>query len=232
VVQPDRGDARAALDALERQTRPPNEVVVLGPGEDARAALDRGAAWLWLLEGDVAPEEGALEALLDGLERMRSLPAPVLLASKVLTPEGSQDPASKPVVYTLDLDLAVAACERRLLLVRIVPRGSVLVHRRGVDAAAPGAGADGSEWSARLLKREPGLLVPQSVAIRRGAREPRPSLGTLARLVVGDALRPPERTWLAFRLLEEAIAASRWPARASRRAARARSTSRSRQSDA
>jgi hypothetical protein len=227
VVRPDRGDASAVLGALEGQVRRPDDVVVLGEREDARSALDRGTDWLWLVEGDVVPEPEALEALLDALERMRSLPAPVLLASKVLASDGTQDPASQPIVYTLDLDLAVAACERRLLLVRIVPHGSVLVHRRGFEGGGPSAGGDGSEWSARLLKREPGLLVPQSVATRRRAREPRPSLATLARLVAGDALRPPERTWLAFRLLEEAIVASRGVARGGRPAAHAGSTSRS-----
>jgi hypothetical protein len=72
-------------------------------------------------------------------------------------------------------------------------------------------GADDLEWTARLLRREPGMLVPASVVVRdpacaRRSRSPaRALLASRLRLLGGDALQPRERPWFAFRLAEQGL---------------------------
>jgi hypothetical protein len=192
-VLPDGG--HGAHEAIGRQTRPPDELVTA-------ADLGRQVDWLWLVDGSTAPEPTALERLLEALELLGSLTPPVLLASKVVTPDGSPDPGSLPIPQILDSDLAVAACERHLLSIRVARRGSLLVHRRGLPHAGPERAL---EWTARLLRDAPGFLVPQSVAVRSPVR--RSDVGALLRLVLSDALAPREKPWFAGRLAETALAA-------------------------
>ena len=52
-----------------------------------------GAEWLWLRDGSAVPAADALERLLDALEHLDGLPAPVLLASRVVGPDGAPVPA-------------------------------------------------------------------------------------------------------------------------------------------
>ena len=73
----------ATIAALERQTRAADDIIV-GSHEALRTALAGDSTWLWLLDGSVVPEPGALEHLLAALAELDSLPPPVLLASKVV----------------------------------------------------------------------------------------------------------------------------------------------------
>jgi hypothetical protein len=161
----------------------------------------------------VTPQPEALERLLAAVERLNELPAPVLLASNVVTPGGSPDPGSLPVPEVLDPDLGAAACARRLLSIRVARPGSLLVHRRGLERLGlPTAGRE-VEWTARLIKRGPGLLVPDSIAVRRPPTR-RPDLAGLLRLVLSDALERREKPWFCFHLAEQALAAARGARRA------------------
>lgn len=195
------------MEGLERQTRPPDDVVA-GPGP--AAALAGGASWFWLIEDSVVAESTALEALMQALEGLGPLPEPALLASKVVTPDGLPVSASLPVVLNYDADMNVAAFERYLVRIRIARRGSLLVHRRALTAHGLPPRND-ILWSARLLKAEPGLLVPASVAVRRPADgetgdQPAP-LEALdwSRLLLSGALAAVEKPWFAFRLLESVV---------------------------
>ncbi len=187
--------AAATVEALERQTRTPDELAVAGRGLPA-------AEWFWLLDGMAVPEPTALGRLLEALDRLGPLPSPVLLASKVVTPDGSPEHGSVPVPRVKDPDLTAAAFEQRLLPIRVARRGSLLVHRRGVEER--GLPRDDLRWSARLLKRELGLLVPWSVAVRPPRPPRRELLGWLA-LLLSDALETGEKPWFAFRLAEDAL---------------------------
>jgi hypothetical protein len=190
---PDGG--QGALEAIGDQTRAPDELMT---GAD----LDLQADWFWLVDRSTAPEPTALERLLEARDLLGSLTPPVLLASKIVTPDGSPDPGSLPIPQILDPDLAVAACERHLLSIRVARRGSLLVHRSGL----PRDGSDRDlEWTARLLRDAPGFLVPQSVAVRTSVR--RSEAAPLLRLVLSDALAPREKPWFAGRLAETALAA-------------------------
>lgn len=212
------------LEALERQTVQPDEVVEIRHAagfEDAiYGALGGGTEWLWLLDGSVAPQPEALELLLGALGAVDALPAPVLLASKVVTPDGALDPRALPVPHVFDPDLVVAVFDRRLLPVRLARRGSLLVNRRGFERCSlPRTGSvffgDDLVWAARLLKPEPGLLVPTSVAVRRpmsdraAERWRRASVAAGLRLLLSDGLNPGEKPWFAGRLAEELLAVLR-----------------------
>jgi hypothetical protein len=197
---------RAVLAGLERQRRAPDAVAPAGSwGGDERCE------WLWLLDGSAVPEPGALEALLGALEGLDApLPEPVLLASKVVGPDGSPHPAGVPVP-AVSGDLAVAAVRRRLLAIRAARPGSLLVHRGGVERCGPPpGGGDDLVWSARVLRKRFGALVPGSVAVRAAPGEPG---GVSARgwlqLLLGDALTPREKPWFTFRLAEDAWAEAR-----------------------
>src|SRR3954471_7200795 len=119
------------------QSRPPDQH--RDPGEGLAALLGTGADWFWLVDESVEPEPGALEALMAALENLGSLPEPVLLASKVVDPDGAPDPAFFPVPRMRDVDEAAEAFERHVVPIRMARRGSLLVHRRGLaDAGLPG----------------------------------------------------------------------------------------------
>ena len=211
VFQGDGEEALAAtLAALDRQTRPPEErVVVRQPSATAavRAALKRPADWLWLLDGSAVPEPDALERLLEALDRLGPLPPPVLLASKVVGPGGAPDPGTLPLPRVVDIEEGAAAFERRLLPVRTVRHGSLLVQRSGLEAHLPAD--DALAWSARLLKERLGVLVPASVAVRRAPTPARPDLAGRLRLLASDALKAGEKPRFAVRLAEDALAARR-----------------------
>jgi hypothetical protein len=196
------------LSALERQTRPLDTIEIGEPGTPAGQA-----DWTWLLDGSAVPQADALERLMAVIEPPGDMPRPALLASKVVRPDGSADPSALPVASVRDPNFGVAAVERRLLALRVARRGSLLVHRSGLEAVAAewprlSPFADDLEWTARLLKERRGLLVPASVAVRQpGARvSARPEPWSRLRLLLGDAVELGDKPWFAFRFIEQAVA--------------------------
>lgn len=209
------------LRALRRQTLAP-ERVITAPVEGVLASTDDWT-WLWLLEASVAPEPAALRELIAACGPAGSRAGPALLASRVVTPAGALHPLSVPIVEVLDADALMTALDNRLLALRAARPGSVLVHRRALDV--PGA-LDRSPlgflgWTARVLKQEPGLLVPASVAVRRveAGDSLRVQPAARLRLVTSEAFEPRERPWLAFHLAVEARRATQDRLRRARRRA-------------
>ena len=172
--------------------------------------------WVWLRDKSVEPAPDALDQLLAALDRLGPLPKPVLLASKVVGPDGLPDPGSLPLTRVVDIELGAAAFERRLMPVRTVRQGSLLVERSAL-AGAGDPGDDDLAWSARLLKHDLGLLVPASVVVRPEPQPPHPDLAGRLRLLASDALTGGEKPRFALRLAEDAVAARR-AARGARRA--------------
>lgn len=207
-------DPGRALGAIALQTRPPDDTLVLRSRFGAPVPRGAGGEWVWLVDGSVAPEPEALERLLEASQRLAARPPPVLLASKVVTPAGRPEPASLPVPEVFDHELVVQACAQRLLAVRVARTGSLLVRRHALERHGPPRSRLAElEWSARLLARAPGLLVPDSVAVRRPAserarrRQARREAASLARLVSADALAPRDKPWYVLRLADELRAA-------------------------
>lgn len=204
----------ATLEALRRQTRPPDDVLVHnGPvAERLQAAVERGAAWLWLLEEDVVPAPGALEQLLMPAAGQGELPAPVLMASKVLGPDGRLHRRSAPWPRSRGEDV-IAACRHRLVPLRLAGWGSLLVRRdavtrHGLPREDFRSGADDLEWTGRLLAEGHGYLSPRSLATRSGLfdgpshREVRDRVRMMRS---SDSWARQERLWFAFRVADDAV---------------------------
>jgi hypothetical protein len=210
------------------QTRAPDTVLThLGSWSGAVAdALATGAEWLWLVDGDVVPEPDALAELLAAVATAEraGLPAPALVASRVLDAAGAVDRRCAPWFPLLDRAVVIAAAVEHLASLRLARWGSLLVHRGAVERHGPpraafAAGADDLEWTVRVLRDEAGYLAPRSVA-RVGAAGRPPIAGAREALGRARMLRSPgwvaqEPVWFAFMLLSE-LASGRRAARAPR----------------
>ncbi len=189
-------ELRGALTAQER----PADLT-------ARFSDTPGAAadWIWLLDGTALPCPGALAALLAAAHRLDTVAAPILLASHILGSDGRSSPAHMPLAPQDQTAVAIRTAPLRVLLVRGVTGGSVLI-RPGRFTGSPRPGiAPMVAWTARLLRDGRGFLVPSSVARDRPVANPWVEQAALAaRLLLGSALRPKERLRLAADICERA----------------------------
>jgi GT2 family glycosyltransferase len=231
------GGARAleVLGAVRGQSRPVDaEVVVVAEEPEAdpgganrvslpagagvagaahaglRAGLAEGADWLWLLDGSAVPAPEALERLLNVLDDLGGLPLPALLAGAVVGPDGEPHPDALPMNRLTHKEVVIEACRRRLVAVRAVRHGSILVSREaierdGLPRADYVADGDDLEWTARLLRDADGYLVPASTALRPDLPSSPSSGAPTVRGVrnVIDMLRGPgwageEKLWMGF----------------------------------
>lgn len=152
----------ASLGALARQSRPPDETVVVqvgepaGPGaedpphlslnvapqagtagacrEGVRGACETGAKWIWLLDGLAVPEPDALEALLEGAGRGGGSGPCALAAGQVVGTDAKPHPDALPWPVLLDKEVALSAAATRLIAVRAARHGSLLVRRSAIEA--------------------------------------------------------------------------------------------------
>jgi rhamnopyranosyl-N-acetylglucosaminyl-diphospho-decaprenol beta-1,3/1,4-galactofuranosyltransferase len=133
-----------------------------------RAYAD-GFDWLWLMDDDAVAADTALEALLTAHERMPASDKPMLLASHVTWIDGQPHPRTG-VIHKRDPDPRHAAAIKALGYesIRACTFVSALIARRAVTLYGyPVADyfilADDFEYTSRILRREQGLLVPDSV---------------------------------------------------------------------
>lgn len=130
-------------------------------------AHERGYEWLWLMDDDTFAQTDALEQLLAGAERAPS-GRPLLLASRVLWKDGSPHPMNLGLPrWRWPVELAEGVAHG-LLLMRYVTFVSVAVHRQAIDRFGLPLPhffiwGDDVEFTARILRDEPGFLVPESV---------------------------------------------------------------------
>ena len=219
-----RGDLEETVAAARAQSAAPDDVMAVRHVSAFQHAVWRGldadTEWFWLLDGSVVPEPNALESLLAAVGRVDELPAPVLLSSKVVTPDGTPDPTALPVPHVYEPDVVVAVFDARLMPIRLARRGSLLVHRRAVEEfGLPRVSTiffgEDLVWIARVLKPGPGLFVPASVVVRRAAgdtalaRRRRETVAEELRLLASDGLKLGEKPWFAGRVAEDLLAAIR-----------------------
>jgi GT2 family glycosyltransferase len=195
---------RRCLDHLERQTRPPDAILVVdnastdGTGdmlrEQARAdvlrleenaggaggfsrglseAHARGYDWCWLMDDDTFAGERCLEALLDGARLAPSPPS--IMSSVVRWKDGRLHPMNRPWPRTNARADFVRAAAAGLVPIRSASFVSTMVHRDAVDRhGLPHAHYfiwhDDTEYTRRVLAREHGYIVPDSVATHWTAR--------------------------------------------------------------
>ncbi len=165
---------------MVREEFPQSELLALpenqgssgGFHEGMKAAMARGVDWLWVMDDDTIPRPDALELLLDAPAQLDGLPAPSLLASKVIWTDGKLHPMNWPAPNVLDVDHFVDGIERTFLPIRANTFPSLLVKREAVERHGPPRKAfwiwaDDIDFTQRILRHEPGYLVPQSVALHK-----------------------------------------------------------------
>ena len=215
-------DARR-VDAIAGQARPPGSVLETSDLRDGvRRAAATGARWIWLLDAAVVPRRDALGELLRFEQDPRGLPAPLILASKVLDAAGALHEASLPQHEFRRREFALRACGQRVMALRAARTGSVLVRtdviaRFGLPRRGLSAGWSVFDWTARILRgpAEVGYLVPGSVAQIDGLPRP-PAGGYGSRLIIlaGPAWAPQDRRREAYQLVADLTGALRRAPRA------------------
>jgi GT2 family glycosyltransferase len=201
--------------ALLAERHPWAEVLALPSNEGSAGgfragvlrALENRPDWLWLMDDDTIPSPEALERLLDRTAGDDGLPRPSLLASKVVWTDGRVHPMNTPDPDLRDLDGLVRGIERDVLAVRTSTFPSLLVSRGAVERhGPPRAGyfvwSDDVDFTARILRDEPGFYVPASVVEHRTATAHRAHQGgerfyfavrNGLWLLRGDAFAPKEK---------------------------------------
>lgn len=152
---------------------PENDGSAAGFGAGMTWAVDDAAGheWIWLMDDDTVPEPDALERLLAAAGALADL-EPMLLASKVLWTDGRLHPMNYSGPRFQRMDDFVAGVESGVVEMRYTTWVSLLarreaVKRYGVPRRNYFIWNDDIEWTARVLRRERGFLVPASVAVHR-----------------------------------------------------------------
>jgi rhamnopyranosyl-N-acetylglucosaminyl-diphospho-decaprenol beta-1,3/1,4-galactofuranosyltransferase len=132
-----------------------------------------GADWLWLMDDDTIPEPACLAELLEAAQRAPEPPA--LLASTVLWTDGRMHPMNWPGFERERLDRVIEAAQRGLLPLRTATFVSLLIAREAIDVHGLPLRdyflwSDDIEYTARILRRRAGYIVPASRAVHRTER--------------------------------------------------------------
>ncbi len=127
-----------------------------------------GADWIWLLDDDCVASATALQELERATEVAPPLPAPALLSGRVVWNDGRLHPMNVPGFERDRIDRIIEAGDQALLPVRSASFPSLMVSREAIDRhGLPHTHyviyGDDIEWTARILRHEPGYLVPRSV---------------------------------------------------------------------
>lgn len=136
------------------------------------AAYEREHRWLWLMDDDTIPSPTALEELLAGAERSPGPDDPPVLASRVLMTDGRLHPTSCPNPRMEAFGGVARDAANRVLRIRTATFVSLMLSRRAVqEHGLPREHyvvcCDDIEYTARILKHNPGYMIPQSVVVHR-----------------------------------------------------------------
>lgn len=136
------------------------------------AALADGADLIWAMDDDTIPQPGALSALLAARARYEGR-APAIVASTVLWTDGRLHPMNtprhKPMAAAAE---RAAAAASGCVPIRSASFVSVLIdaaecRSRGLPKADFFLWNDDFEFTTRLLRRNVGLLCPDSVVVHK-----------------------------------------------------------------
>ena len=136
------------------------------------AAYENGQTWIWLLDDDTIPEPDALSRLFAARERFAVGERPDLLASRVLWTDATPHPMNTCVPKRPSDISTAAARQHGLGSIRSTSFVSMLFHRRFVETLGlPMADyfiwSDDIEYSARILRENFGVLVPDSIVLHK-----------------------------------------------------------------
>lgn len=137
-----------------------------GFGRGMAWAHERGFDWLWLMDDDTVPETAALRTLLGGAARAPGR-APLLVASSVLWKDGRSHPMNLGLPRWRRRGELAEGVAHGLLLMRYATFVSVAIRREAIDRFGLPLShyfirGDDVEFTARVLKDDPGFLVPES----------------------------------------------------------------------
>jgi rhamnopyranosyl-N-acetylglucosaminyl-diphospho-decaprenol beta-1,3/1,4-galactofuranosyltransferase len=168
-------------DRVELVALPANVGGAGGFHEGLRLAHAAGHEWAWLMDDDTLPAPTALDELLAGGERSGAQP-PSILASTVVWKDDRLHPMNAPLFEIDDTAAVLAASQQGLMPLRFATFVSLLIHRGAVDRhglplARYFLWSDDVEYTARILRTEPGFLVADSIALHATAR-PYTAIGT------------------------------------------------------
>jgi hypothetical protein len=154
----------------------PGAVATVQGDVDAFArALASDAEWLWFLADGARPRDDALECLLAAIDPEGAAPAAVL-AGLLVDDRGALLDDSLQAAPRIDSAEAVRLVRQRLLPIRSAGFGNCLVARAAfIRHGLPNERKFGpfaaEEWTARVLRDEPGYLVPASAVVMPAPRE-------------------------------------------------------------
>ncbi len=164
--------------AMLHEAHPDVQVLALPTNQGGAGGFHAGLAhayagrfdWIWLMDDDTIPTATCLEALLEAARRLPAPPA--LLASKVVWTDGRLHPMNHPGLERERADAVVRASELGLMPLRTATFVSLLVshaavHAFGLPLRRYFLWSDDIEYTARILRRAPGYLVPSSVVVHK-----------------------------------------------------------------
>ena len=140
--------------------------------EAVRVGVERGYDWLWALDDDTIPRPDALERLLAARGRADGMGEPVMLASRVLWTDGNVHPMNLPNIDARDPQRFIDGLTAGLPPLRWATFVSVLfstaaVRRHRLPRKDFFLWSDDIDFTARILRRERGYFVPDSVAVHK-----------------------------------------------------------------
>lgn len=144
--------------------------------EGMKRAYENGFTWIWVMDDDAIPEPDALNRLLAAHHRFDEVQQPRLLASKVIWVDGSLHPMNAPQIKTSNLESLFLATQHSTMSIRYATFVSLLVHRSlieqyGLPIADYFVWADDIEYTARILRNELGIIVPDSLVWHKTAKK-------------------------------------------------------------
>ena len=158
-------------------TLPENRGGAGGFHEGMKLALEQPCEWLWLMDDDTIPHPDALERLVAARARFEEADrAPDLLGSKVIWTDGTLHPMNTQWVKRGPAEEHFLAARAGTFPLRTTTFVSMLIHRRlvreyGLPIASYFLGGDDVEYTARILKRELGVAVPDSIVTHKTPRK-------------------------------------------------------------
>jgi GT2 family glycosyltransferase len=142
--------------------------------EGIKRAYEEGYDWVWVMDDDTIAEPDSLRALLAAKDSFEEAERPCLLASKVVWTDGSLHPMNIATSKRLDQDAegVLLAAQHSAVSMRWVSFVSALLHRgvvsrHGLPIADYFIWNDDAEYTARVLRREFGVMVPASRVVHK-----------------------------------------------------------------
>jgi GT2 family glycosyltransferase len=130
------------------------------------AALERGFDWIWVMDDDTYAVPDTLQTLLAGAARATGRP-PMIVASQVRWKDESLHPMNEPSPRWRAPEAMAAGVADGLVALRNATFVSIAIRREaleryGLPLAHYFIWTDDVELTSRILRREPGYLVPES----------------------------------------------------------------------